>query len=170
MQLPSQQRFRASHLLFAPAKGAKRKGIFLIEGTVALVLLVSISFVLLDASMNILTPRIHTMKQNLSDSYMSYETAYANRIDFDAISTSGEWPEYPASKTTSVVIGTLPGGGDVTGTVRRTRIKNTTPQDSYNGALTFTDLNIEHWTLKSFLSYEIGGLDYVKAITVVRSQ
>lgn len=44
-----------------------RRGAFLVEGAIALFLLVAISFVLLEASLNILKPRSYVMQQNMTD-------------------------------------------------------------------------------------------------------
>ena len=79
--------------------------------------------------MNILTPRQWTMVQNISDAYLTYEKALAQRIPFDALTdASSPWPVYPARSHTPVTIGTLPGGRALTGNVIRTRIPD---QDNF---------------------------------------
>lgn len=148
-----------------------RKGSLLIEGSLALSLIVAISLILLDASINVLKPRVYTIHQNMSDAQISYEVAYANRVDFDSISSgSSEWPLYPATKDSTVTIGTLPGGIDVTAEVKRFRKSLTRTTAGAEPVLGLGDLGIEVWELQSVLAYKVGGKEYVKACTVIRSQ
>lgn len=148
-----------------------RRGSFLIEGTLALSLIVAISLILLDTSINVLKPRIYTIHQNMTDAQISYEVAYANRADFDSLSeSSSEWPLYPATKDSTVTIGTLPGGQDITAVVKRFRKNLTRTTYGAQPVLGLSDLGIEVWELQSVLVYQIGGKEYVKACTVIRSQ
>lgn len=151
-------------------KPCRRKGSFLVEGTIALFLLVSIAFALLQSTMAILKPRTYTIYQNMADAYLSVEVASANRIDFDAISTDGQYPLYPASARTQVVIGKLPiTQADVTADVIRTRMPYTWTATGAD-ALDFGTLGIQVWKLQSHLVYTIDGQEYVKSRTVIRSQ
>lgn len=150
---------------------SRRRGGFLVEGTIAVFLLVVIAFALLESSLNILRPRSYVMQQNMTDAYMSYEVAVANRVDFDEIATGGDWPLYPAHKDTKVTVGTLPGdGGNVTATLIRTRIAPTRTAHGGHPVLGLDDLGISIWKLQSHLVYTIGGQEYVKSRTVIRSQ
>ncbi|SHJ72469.1 hypothetical protein SAMN02745181_2445 [Rubritalea squalenifaciens DSM 18772] len=148
----------------------KRKGDFLVEGTIALFVLVSLMLVMLQGSLTIVKPRAQTIGHNMADAYLSYELAYANRVDFDSISDSGEWPEYPLYQETQVNLGTLPNSGIVlTGDVRRTRSAyDWTPTGT--GAISFTDLGIQVWKLQSHLVYTVNGDTFVKSRIVIRSQ
>jgi len=147
------------------------RGGFLVEGAIALFLLVAISLVLLESSLNILKPRSYAIQQNMTDAYMSYEVAYANRIDFDAISTSGEWPESPAFSETTVTVGTMPGAGAITATLKRTRVEPTRLNaPGVDAVLGFDDLGIQIWELQSHLVYTVGSDEFYKSRTVVRSQ
>lgn len=153
------------------ARASIRRGGFLVEGAIALFLLVVISLVLLESSLNILKPRSYAMMQNMTDAYLSYEVAYANRVDFDGISTSGEWPVSPAYSESTVTVGTIPGAGQVTATLKRTRVapERMTAEGS-DPILDLDDLGIEIWELQSHLVYSIGSDEFYKSRTVVRSQ
>jgi len=122
----------------------------LIETSISIFLLSAIAIVLLDASFNILKPRVWTMKTNLVDAYLSQEVALMNSLDFDDIATPPvdadgdptEWgggttstavlanavPVTAADGTPNVVMGKMPGftagannGRDYTATVYRVR-------------------------------------------------
>lgn len=150
---------------------SQRRGSLLIEGTAALALLVGISLVLMNASINVLKPRLYTIHQNMSDAQISYEVAYANRVDFDTIASGdSEWPLYPASNTSTVTIGTLAGGKEVTAEVKRFRKSISRTASGGNPVISLADLGIEVWELQSVVIYKIGGKEYAKACTVIRSQ
>lgn len=169
------------------------KGSFLVESSVSLVLLVAVALVLVNASLNILQPRVWTMKQNLADAYLSQEVALANRADFDDITggTSG-WGGGAATTPVTVVLGKQPGfiagtdqGRDYSGTLTRVRVvpldldgtamSNAATAANFGGGtttgmLTLDDLGIRSYELQSHLSYVVDGRTYVKSRTIIRSQ
>lgn len=145
----------------------------LIEAVVALSIMAVVSLMLLKGTMNILSPRQQTLIQNVSDAYLTYEKAYAQRIDFDELAGSGSpWPVYPAKSEESVTMGTLPGGRTLTGTVIRTRIPDANNLPAYGGTgdSTTNPAGSRTWKLQSHLTYTISDREYVKSRTVVRSQ
>ena len=145
----------------------------LIEATAAMGLLAVVGFVLLKGALNILAPRQWTLVQNISDAYMTYEKAYSERIEFDeAIGSDSPWPTYPSKTTTDITLGTLPGGRPLAGRVIRTRIAdpNNLPAHGGSGTATTNPAEIQAWKLQSHLVYNIGGREYVKSRTVVRTQ
>ncbi|GAA5497455.1 hypothetical protein Rhal01_03651 [Rubritalea halochordaticola] len=167
-QNPKNRRLRKD--LLGRARMRKRKGDFLIEGTIALFLLVSLAFLLLQSSLTILRPRSETIAHNMADAYLTFETALANRVDFDTIPVDGQWPLYPAFSQTQVNLGTMPQSGVImTGDVRRTRMAyDWAPTGA--GAIDFDTLGIQVWKLQSHLVYSVNGTQFVKSRTVVRSQ
>lgn len=141
--------------------------------TVALSLLATIGLVVLKSSLDLMAPRQWTMYQNISDAYVSYEQAYAERISFEELtSNSSPWPVYPASSSVQVEIGKAPGGNAITATVIRTRIPNPNnlPAAGGTGTLLTNPSETETWQVQSHLTYTIGSDEYVKTRTVVRSQ
>ena len=90
---------------------------------VALSLLTVLGLVLLKLSLNILHPRQWILRQTLTDAYLTYERAYAERIPFEnLLASDSPWPAFSTTNTTEVEIGRLPGNRVVTGTLMRTRI------------------------------------------------
>ncbi len=151
----------------------RRAGSFLVEGTVALSLLVAIAIILLSLSIDVITPRVWVIRQNLADAYLTREVALGNSMDFDIIAgrdgNVSPWPVFPANTVTNnVVIGTLNNGQNVTATLTRTRILRNSPGTPQ--FLSLTDLGISMWELQSHLSYTIGGDTYVKSRTMVRTE
>jgi hypothetical protein len=71
-----------------------------------------------------------------------------------------------------VVIGKLPGGATVTGTVHRTRIADTEnfPIDGGTGTVSTNPAAMKIWRVQSILRYNISGRSYVKSRTMIRSQ
>lgn len=139
----------------------------------ALVILSVVSLMLLKGTMNILAPRQWTMVQNVSDAYLTYEKAYAQRVPFDDLTgNSSPWPAYPAKAESSVALGTLPGGRSLVGTIVRTRVPDSNNLPAYGGSGTSTTnpAEMQTWKLQSHVSYKISGRDYVKSRTVVRTQ
>ena len=139
----------------------------------ALTLLSVVSLVVLKGTMNILTPRQWTMVQNVSDAYLTYEKAYAQRIPFDALTdASSPWPVYPARSQTAVTLGTLPGGRTLNGNVIRTRIpdEDNFPAHGGNGPISTNPAEMQTWKLQSHITYTISGREYVKSRTIVRTQ
>lgn len=144
----------------------------LLEATIALSIITVIGLVLLKLSINILNPRQWILQQTLSDAYMTYERAFAERIPFEDLkNSSSEWPQFPTTSTTQVELGRLPGGTPVFGTVTRTRIadENNDPGDG-SGPPPTNPAALEVWRVQSVLTYKVGERTYAKSRTVIRSQ
>jgi len=152
---------------------AAGRGFLLIEAALSMAILSIIGLILLKLSLNILHPRQWTMQQVLSDAYMTYERAYAERIPFnEAIDDDSPWPVFPAVAVEEVEIGRLPGGRPVMGTVTRTRTPdmNNFPIDGGTGSVETNPASMRVWRLQSVLAYEVGSRRYLKSRTVIRSQ
>ncbi len=150
-----------------------RRGSVLIEAIVALTLLLVVSLVVLKGTMNILAPRQWTMVQNVSDAYLSYEKAYAQRIPFENLTdASSPWPVYPAKSEKTVTLGTLPGGRTLSGNVIRTRVPDENNFPAHGGSATpsTNPAEMQTWILQSHVTYMISGREYVKSRTIVRTQ
>jgi hypothetical protein len=123
--------------------------------------------------MNTLAPRQWSLVQNISDAYLTFEKAYAERIPFDDLTATGSpWPVYPAKDEETVIIGTLPGGRSLSGKVVRTRRPDNNNLPAYGGVGT-EDTNpseMQSWTLQSLLVYELHDREYVKTRSIVRTQ
>ncbi|MCX6878854.1 MAG: hypothetical protein NTW21_34340 [Verrucomicrobia bacterium] len=145
----------------------------LVEATLSLSILTLIGLVMLKLALNILHPRQWVLRQTLTDAYMTYERAYAERVPFQTL-TSGTspWPAHPATTTSQVEIGRLPGGIPVTGTVMRTRLpdSNNYPVDGGAGTVLSNPASMKVWQVQSVLTYQIGTRTYAKSRTVIRSQ
>jgi hypothetical protein len=145
----------------------------LVEATISLSILTLIGLVMLKLALNILQPRQWALQQALSDAYVTYERAYAERLPFATLtSATSPWPAYPATSTASVELGRLTGGVAVTGTVLRTRLAdaNNYPLDGGSGTITTNPASMKVWKVQSVLTYQIGGRSYAKSRTVIRSQ
>lgn len=139
----------------------------------SLSILTLLGLLMLQLSLNILQPRQWVLQQTLSDAYVSYERAYAERLPFQTLTSStSPWPAYPATASTQVELGRLPGGVAVTGTVLRTRLPdpNNFPIDSGTGTLATNPASMKTWQVQSVVTYQIGGRTYAKSRTVIRSQ
>lgn len=147
---------------------------FLVEATLSLSILTVIGLVLLKLSLNILEPRQWTLQQTVTDAYMTYERAYAERVPFEILTTTGSpWPLFPTTTTTTQVeIGRLPGGRPITGTLVRTRIPDpgNYPTDCGTGTVTTNPAAMKIWQVQSVLTYRVGNRTYAKSRTVLRSQ
>ncbi len=140
-----------------------RRGIFLIEATLSLVLLLAVSLIVFRVTVTTIRARQWGIAQSLADSYLTYEVAYASRIPYETFNVvGGEYPVADNVTTTAVEIGTLPGGTVVNGTVYRSRIA-----DTNNGANT---LDTESWKLRAILIYQFDGRTYAKSRTVARTR
>lgn len=140
---------------------------------IALSLVTILGLVLLKLSLNILAPRQWILKQAVTDAYMTYERAYAQRIPFEnLLASDSPWPAYPTTTSTAVVVGKLPGGGSITGTVVRTRFPDSGnyPIDGGTGTVATNPAAMKVWQTQSVLTYKIGTRDYWKSRTVLRSQ
>jgi hypothetical protein len=143
-------------------KARCRRAFVLVEATMALSILTVLGLLMLKMSLTILSPRQWALSQTVSDAYLTYERAYAQRIPFEILTASNSpWPLHPTTSTTSVEIGRLPGDVPIIGTVVRTRT-NATPTTN-PAAMTI-------WQVQSVLTYQISGRNYVKSRTVVRAQ
>jgi len=138
--------------------------------TIALALLAGIGLTVFKGSLDIMAPRQWIIYQNISDAYITYEQAYAERISFEELtSLTSPWPIYPATSTEDVEIGKFPGGNAITATVIRTRIADLNNLDK-DGTASTNPSEMESWQLQSHLTYNIGDDEYVKSRTVVRSK
>ena len=149
------------------------RGFLLIEATVSLSILALIGLVMLKLSLNILHPRQWVLQQALTDAYMTYERAYAERVPFETLtSNTSPWPAHPTLTSSEVEIGRLPGGAVVTGTVSRTRLPdpNNYPLDGGSGTLLTNPASMKVWQVQSVLTYRVGPRTYAKSRTVIRSQ
>lgn len=145
----------------------------LLEAMIALSILSLLGMVLLKISLNILHPRQWTLQQSLSDAYLTYERALAERIPFETlVGPSSPWPAYPATSTSTVTIGRLPGNVPVTANLVRTRFADPTnyPLDGGSGTTAINPAAIKVWKAQSVLTYTAGKRTYAKSRTVLRSQ
>lgn len=158
---------------FKTSRRLLRNGSVLLEAVTALVLLSVTGLALLKGSLNTLAPRQWTLVQNITDAHLTYEQAYAERIPFEDLTASGSpFPVYPAKSSSTVILGTMPGGANVTGTVIRTRIpdSNNLPMHGGSGTLLTNPAEMQVWQVRSVLLYQIGDRDYVKNRNTMRSQ
>ncbi len=129
---------------------------------------------LLQMSLNILTPRQWSLQQTITDAYMTYERSYAERIPFEnLLENDSPWPAYPAtSSVEDVELGRLPGDRPIYGTITRTRIPsdNNYPIDGGSGTIDSNPAAMNVWKVQSIVTYTIGGRNYAKSRTVLRSQ
>ncbi len=153
-----------------------RRGMLLIEAGAALSILTVIGLVLLKLSLNVLQPRQWILQQTMSDAYMTFERAKAERIPFeDLVGVSSPWPAFPVTTTETVEIGRLPGGNGgrpVTGVVTRTRLPdpNNYPIDGGSGTVASNPSAMKVWKLQSVVTYKVGDKNYAKSRTVLRTQ
>lgn len=132
-----------------------------------------VGLLLLKLSLNVIHPRQYSMQQVLSDSYLTFERARAERIPFESLMASDSpWPAYPAVASEDVVIGKLPGGATVTGQVIRTRIADAEnyPIDGGTGTVSINPAAMKVWRVQSILRFKISERTYVKSRTLVRAQ
>ena len=161
------------HIFPLGKAGSPQWGFVMVEAMIALSILTVLGLVLLKLSLNILHPRQWTMQQSVSDAYMTYERAYAERIPFESLlAANSPWPVYPLTVSTVVRIGALPGDVAINGTVVRTRIADTGnyPIDGGTGTLASNPAAMKVWKAQSILTYVVGNRTYAKSRTVMRSQ
>ncbi len=151
-----------------------QSGMVLVEATAAISLLAVVGVVLFSLMMNVITPRQYAFQQVLSDAYLTFERAQAERVPFETLLSSSEtlWPVFPDVDTVDVQIGTLPGGTVVTGSVIRTRYPDESnyPADGGTGTEITNPAAMEIWRVQSVLRYTIANRTYVKSRTVIRAQ
>lgn len=152
----------------------RRAGSLLVEAGAALSILTFVGLMMLEMSLNILTPRQWSLQQTITDAYMTYERSYAERIPFEnLLESDSPWPAYPATSTvTNVELGRLPGDRPIYGTITRTRIPsdNNYPIDGGNGTVDSNPAAMNVWKVQSIVTYSISGRNYAKSRTVLRSQ
>ncbi|GAA5483152.1 hypothetical protein [Haloferula sargassicola] len=149
------------------------RGSVLLEATYAMVFLAALTLVFMKLALNITAPRQWTLQQTVTDAYLTYEKALAQRMPFnELLSDSSPWPTYPEKAQSTVELGKLPGGKTISGTIIRTRTpdKDNFPVDGGTGTAADNPAGMRTWNFQSILTYEIGGRAYVKTRTVVRSQ
>lgn len=145
----------------------------LLESMLALSILTVVGLTLLKLSLNILHPRQWVLQQTVTDAYMTYERAYAERIPFEnLLASDSPWPANPTTSTTVVEIGRLPGNRPITGIVTRTRFPDSGNYPLYGGIGTVATnpAAMRVWKAQSVLTYQIGNRSYAKSRTVLRSQ
>lgn len=154
-------------------RGQRFRGSVLLEATYAMTFLTGLSLVLLKLSINVTAPRQWTLQQTVSDAYLTYEKALAQRLPFaDMLGADSPWPEYPQKSESQVELGKLPGGKAIYGTVIRTRIpdSNNFAVDGGMGTISTNPSGMRVYNFQSLISYSVGERKYVKSRTVVRSQ
>ncbi len=161
-----------SFLRFRKARSLRR-GMLLIEAGISLSILTFIGLILLKLSLNILTPRQWGLQQTLTDAYMTYERAYAERTPFEnLLASDSPWPAFPATRESSVEIGRLPGNTQILGTVTRTRFPNSNnyPIDGGVGTVSTNPAAMKVWKIQSVMTYTVGNRRYAKSRTILRAQ
>lgn len=145
----------------------------LIEAGISLSILTFIGLMLLKLSLNILQPRQWGLQQTMTDAYLTFERAYAERIPFENLTANNSpWPQFPSTTATAVEIGRLPGNRPVYGTVTRTRVPDggNYPIDGGSGTLATNPAAMKVWKVQSVVTYKIGNRNYAKSRTVLRAQ
>ncbi len=145
----------------------------LVEATMALMVLTAVSLMMLKLALGIVAPRQWTLQQSVTDAYLTFEKAFAERVEFDRLTANDSpWPLYPASSSQQVELGRLPGGRPLLATLRRTRQPdaNNLPAQGGTGTVATNPAGMETWRLQSLVSYRIGGRTYVKSRTIVRAR
>lgn len=150
---------------------ARQKGSALVEIALSYAALLVVALISLKATLNASASQSWTVKQSMTDAYITQETALASRYPFEEItSDSSLWPLSPGVSTSDVVIGKLPGGTDVTAKLYRTRIPDPNNLSTAGGsgtAITNPSAS-EAWQLQSLLTYSVGDKNYVKTRTTLR--
>ena len=156
--------------LFRPSK-RRQRGSALIEVAASYAAITIVALVTLRSTFNNATGQRWTVKQAMTDAYLTRENALASRIPFEDITAvDSMWSVYPDVTTTSIVLGKLPGGIEVDATLHRTRVPDANNLPAAGGSGT-TDTNpgeTEAWKLQSIITYDVGGRSYVKSRTTLR--
>jgi hypothetical protein len=145
----------------------------LVEAAISMTLLSVLGLTLLKLSLNVTAPRQWTLQQSITDAYLTFEKASAQRLTFEELTGAQSlWPVHPTTSTTQVVLGKLPGGLPISGTVTRTRYADTNnlPSKGGSGTAVTNPAGMEVWRFQSVIRYNFGGRTYLKTRTVVRSQ
>lgn len=149
----------------------KSRGYALIEIAASYAAIVIVALVTLRATLNNVTSQQWTVKQAMTDAYLTREVALASRMPFSTVrSGTSPWPEYPDVNTQTVVVGKLPGGSSVTAELHRTRIAdgNNRGTGGGSGNGTTNPSSSEAWKLQSIIVYSVRDKDYVKTRTTLR--
>lgn len=144
---------------------------FIIEAAIGYGVLMVVALLMFKASRSVTATQQWTVVQSVTDAFMTQETALANRTPFDEVTaTASPWPTYPDLATATVIVGRLPGGVPITGTLHRTRQPdpNNLIEAGGTGTAATNPAGMEAWKLQSYLVYEIGSRDYVKSRTILR--
>jgi len=152
---------------------SRHRGMVLLESMLALSILTVLGLVLLKLSLSILQPRQWTLQQTVTDAYLTYERALAERIPFEnLLAADSPWPQHPQVTTTQIEVGRLPGGRPIMGTVSRTRFPDPGNLflDGGSGTVATNPAAMKVWKAQSVLTYRIGTRSYAKSRTVLRSQ
>lgn len=132
-----------------------------------------LGLILLKMALNVLAPRQWTLQQTMSDAYMSYERALAQRVSFEDLTKDDSlWPRFPSVARSTVEVGRMPGGSAVNATVVRTRLPDVDnlAVDGGAGSDDNNPAGMQTWQVQSVLTYQIGGRTYTKSRTVLRTQ
>jgi hypothetical protein len=133
-------------------------GVSLVELSVALFLLTAVAVFGFQTMMSGWMLQNSSIMQSMTDAYAGIETANAQRWTFANIPTSGRWPVYPASSSTTVIVGKTP-KGSVNATVVRTSRQYTDP-------LTLA----QSYMLESYVVYKDELRQYCKVSKVYRTE
>ncbi len=143
-----------------------RSGTLLMEVSVALGLAVVVALLLMKASLLAVTGNEWTTMQSLTDALMTREAALANRMPFaDLTSETSLWPDAAAGLPeagTTVVLGRLMGGAQVSGQLTRFRVNEADTSEP--------EVSLAVWRLHSVLRYRVGDHEYVKSSATLRVQ
>jgi hypothetical protein len=148
-------------------------GSALIEIAISYATLVIVALLVFKASVNATATQNWTIKQGMSDAYITQETSLASRVPFESITGAAAlWPAAPEKTTTVVTIGKLPGGIPVTATLYRTRTSdaNNLPSAGGSGTVATNPSESEAWKLQSILVYSVGDKQYVKSRNTLRTR
>lgn len=143
------------------------------EAALTISILGVVALLLMQASMSALSGRYWTMVQNMGDAYLTFESAWAQRITFDELRAGDSpWPVHPTTSSEDVEIGRLPGGTPVTATVVRTRVPhaNNLPGAGGTGDDVTNPAGMESWQLQSHLTYSTPQRTYSKSRTTLRTR
>lgn len=160
---------------FHPIRKARscRRGFVMVEALMGISILTVLGLCLLKLSLNILHPRQWILQQTVTDAYLTFERAYAERIPFEnLLAENSPWPVYPTTSSTVMEVGRMPGGALITATVVRTRIPDAGnyPIDGGSGTLATNPAGMKVWRAQSVITYKVGPRTYAKSRTVLRSQ
>lgn len=151
----------------------RNRGSALVEVAMSYATLVIVALLTLKASVNATSTQTWTIRQAMSDAFITRETAMASRIPYDSlVGASSSWPSSPSVSTSMVTIGKMPGGQDVIATLHRTRIpdSNNLPTAGGTGTEISNPSGTEAWRVQSILSYSVNGRTYAKSRTVLRTR